>query len=150
MCQRSLRTERTREEMVARIRAFSPVHRRCWGEMAHSRVFAHLGDALRLSLGELGNETSIADAPFASRRREWIHELLWPEGKVQAPPEGFLTAPTDWEADRELLLELVVRFANEPPTRLASAHPLLGEMSGEDWDVLMFRHLDHHLRQFGA
>ncbi len=150
MSNRSLRNERVREEMVARIRGFSPVNPRCWGEMAHSQILAHMGDALRLALGEIGNADWGADAPFASGRREWIHELPWPKGKAQAPSEAFVTAPTDWEADRELLLDLVARFADAPTDQLASSHPLLGEMSGDDWDVLMFRHLDHHLCQFGV
>ena len=29
-------------------------------------------------------------------------------------------------------------------------HPFFGRMTGEEWDRLLWKHLDHHLRQFGV
>ena len=29
-------------------------------------------------------------------------------------------------------------------------HSFFGTMSGAEWGVLQYKHLDHHLRQFGA
>jgi len=29
-------------------------------------------------------------------------------------------------------------------------HAWLGKMSAEDWSVTMFKHIDHHLTQFGV
>ena len=29
-------------------------------------------------------------------------------------------------------------------------HSFLGKITGDDWGVVMYKHLDHHLRQFGA
>ena len=31
-----------------------------------------------------------------------------------------------------------------------AAHPFFGPMTAGEWDLLMARHLDHHLLQFGA
>ena len=53
-------------------------------------------------------------------------------------------------ADREVVAELIERFAATPPMQLADAHPSFGHMRPRDWDVLQYRHLDHHLRQFGV
>mgnify|MGYP001794749648 CR=1 FL=1 len=30
------------------------------------------------------------------------------------------------------------------------AHAFFGRMPGQEWAILMYKHLDHHLRQFGA
>lgn len=29
-------------------------------------------------------------------------------------------------------------------------HPFFGEMTEDQWDVLLWKHLDHHLQQFGV
>ncbi len=29
-------------------------------------------------------------------------------------------------------------------------HPFFGKMTGKEWGLLMFKHFDHHLKQFGA
>lgn len=42
------------------------------------------------------------------------------------------------------------RFATREPTGAWPAHPLFGALSGSDWGVLVYRHMDPHLRQFGA
>jgi hypothetical protein len=150
MSDSSLRDERARAEIVVRIGNLTPESECLWGGMSPARVLTHLADAMRLAFLEGEVRTSNADAPFASRRREWIHERPWPKGKAKSPPEGFQTSPTDWETDRELLLDLVERFANSPAQLLAGSHPMFGEMKEEDWDVLMHKHVDHHLRQFGV
>jgi hypothetical protein len=55
-----------------------------------------------------------------------------------------------WERDREVLIELIDRFGTAAPETLGPAHPMFGPMRPHDWDVLSYRHLDHHLRQFGV
>jgi hypothetical protein len=32
----------------------------------------------------------------------------------------------------------------------AQAHSFFGRLTPEEWATLMYKHLDHHLRQFGA
>jgi hypothetical protein len=48
------------------------------------------------------------------------------------------------------VFELIERFATTPPEKLGVVHPSFGRMRPRDWDVLQYRHLDHHLRQFGV
>jgi hypothetical protein len=79
-----------------------------------------------------------------------IHVLPWPKGKAKAPPGTLGTSAAGWEVDRASLVDLIVRFAAAPASQLAPTHPMFGRMTPRDWDVLMYRHLDHHLRQFSA
>ena len=69
---------------------------------------------------------------------------------VPRSPGAFGTPSLGWDRDREVVVELIERFAATPPIRLADAHPSFGRMRPRDWDVLQYRHLDHHLRQFGV
>ena len=87
---------------------------------------------------------------FAPARWLLIHRLPWPEGRAKAPPGAFRTPATTWDEDRETLISLLERYVETPPEQLGRSHPLFGRMAPRDWDVLIYRHLDHHLRQFSV
>ena len=87
---------------------------------------------------------------FAPVRYLMLHVLPWPKGKAEGPPETFTTAPDSWENDRVALLELIERYANAPADAFPTTNAVFGRMTGEDWDALNYRHLDHHLTQFGV
>lgn len=38
----------------------------------------------------------------------------------------------------------------QPPDASWADHPAFGDINGKDYGVLLYRHFDHHLRQFGA
>jgi hypothetical protein len=136
--------------MLARVRAVHAGSARRWGRMSVSDMLAHVADQLRIALGEIEAQGVPGPLRFPPLRYLAIHVVPWPKGRVQAPPEAFTTAPTEIEADRAALVALIERFARAPDAALAAPHPLFGHMSARDWDVLSYRHLDHHLRQFGA
>ncbi len=49
-------------------------------------------------------------------------------------------------ADRDALVR---RFAAAGPAGLSrEPHPFFGSLTTAEWEVLMWKHLDHHLRQF--
>jgi hypothetical protein len=78
-----------------------------------------------------------------------IHAVPWPKGKGKSPPEFLATRPTTWEADVGRLRDLVERFSARGPSAPWPANLAFGRISGRSWGVLEYKHLDHHLRQFG-
>jgi len=79
-----------------------------------------------------------------------LYVLPWPKGKIQGPPEAFVTAATEWDKDMATLNGLVEEFVNKGQRDTWPDHPFFGRMSRRDWGVFCHRHFDHHLRQFGA
>lgn len=151
MASRSLRDRTGRQAILDRLAALTPEHPRLWGRMEPAQLLPHLAGGLRLALGE----RKLGDPPPPSvrgavQRYLAIHWLPWPKGRIQSPPGSFATASLGWERDREVLIGLIERFAATPPVELAGTHPTFGRMRTRDWDVLQYRHLDHHLRQFGV
>lgn len=76
--------------------------------------------------------------------------MPWPKGKIEAPKGAFSTPSVGWDRDRQIVAELIQRVAAAPRETFATMHPTFGRMTLHDWDVLQYRHLDHHLRQFGV
>jgi hypothetical protein len=56
------------------------------------------------------------------------------------------TRPKVWADDRAELLGLIQSFADR---KTFGEHPIFGKMSQREWLVWGYRHVDHHLRQFG-
>ncbi len=52
---------------------------------------------------------------------------------------------------KQKLIGNVNTFCDSGPERAsAHTHSFLGRLRGEQWGVMMYKHLDHHLRQFGV
>jgi hypothetical protein len=57
----------------------------------------------------------------------------------------------DFETERKRLCMLIDRFAEAGPTGCTThPHTFFGHLTPEEWATLMYKHLDHHLRQFGV
>ncbi|MDB4899571.1 MAG: hypothetical protein JWN53_1379, partial [Gemmatimonadetes bacterium] len=56
----------------------------------------------------------------------------------------------DLETERTRLSAMIDRFAAGPAVCTAHPHPFFGRLTPQEWAVLMYKHLDHHLRQFDA
>lgn len=62
-----------------------------------------------------------------------------------------ITDDKNFEAERDKVISLVKAFAEKGPAVLnGDPHPFFGKMSEGEWDTLSWKHLDHHLRQFGV
>ena len=62
-----------------------------------------------------------------------------------------VTDERDFMVERQRLRESIDRFASGGP-RICTKHPhfFFGPLTPVEWAVLMYQHLDHHLRQFGV
>lgn len=54
----------------------------------------------------------------------------------------------EFVAEKAKLLELISRF-QEKDVNLEK-HPVFGRMNKEQWSKSAWKHIDHHLKQFGA
>jgi len=64
---------------------------------------------------------------------------------------GFEAQERDLKAERERLRGLIERFvAGGRAGCTTHPHSFFGKLTPEEWAILMYKHLDHHLRQFGV
>ncbi|HEX5226839.1 MAG TPA: DUF1569 domain-containing protein [Bryobacteraceae bacterium] len=122
-----------------------------WGRMTAPQMLCHLNDSFRVAMGE--KFASRASSPIPRGVMKWLAlraPLEWPHG-VPTRPEieqgSGGTPPSEWERDRAELLELLEAF---PERHTFGDHPMFGKMSRRDWLTWGYRHVDHHLRQFGV
>ena len=135
-------------ERLRRLRVDSP---RRWGRMTPHQAVCHLSDAMRVTLGELPvKRHRIGAARRVVAALAFTLPLRWPRGfrtarELDQERDG--TPPLDFERDRAELAALVQRIASTPTV---TDHPFWGRMGPGMTGRYTWRHMDHHLRQFGV
>jgi hypothetical protein len=120
-----------------------------WGRMDCSQMLAHLTDALLMALGDLPVRPRPGVLRFAPVRHAIIHWLPFPRSAPTAP-ELITRRANDCALETAEVKALMERFAQRAGAREWAEHPAFGRLSERDWGVLVYRHMDHHLRQFGV
>src|SRR5262245_2956234 len=136
------------ETILGRLNKLTPAHQCSWGKLNVHPALTHMADQLRMALGQLTPGAPYGSLRFAMTRYLAIHILPWPKGKTKGPAEAFTTDPKIFADDLTLLCTLIKEVAARKPEGKWPQHSMFGEMTGRDWGVLCYRHLDHHLDQF--
>lgn len=137
-----------REALVQRLHRLQPSSKPKWGTFTAPRMVCHLADSLRVGLGDVPTKRS--DTFLSRTLLKWLvvySPVSPPPGKIETAPEMLATAPTTWAEDLSALEQLIARVTTTPKT---APHPTFGPLSQDGWGRLGWKHLDHHLRQFGC
>jgi hypothetical protein len=140
------------DAVLARVARVTPTTSRQWGVMTSHEMLVHLADSFRATLGM--RKVSAVDTVFSRTVMKWgalRTPLAWPKGVPTRPevdPKREGTKPEEFEADRDALVTLLRQFVD--PAAVHTPHPFFGAMSEQEWMIWGYRHMDHHLRQFGV
>lgn len=151
MSMRSLFEPLTKKSIQDRLAALSPGATRQWGKMNAAQMMAHCSIAMEAATGDKPRKQALIGkifAPFV--KSSFLGEK--PFGKNSPTDPTFIVADArDFAKEREHLTNLIARFCQSGPSEAGQyTHSFLGKISGDDWGVVMYKHLDHHLRQFGT
>ncbi len=135
--------------IVNRINSLSPDAKALWGKMTVDQMFKHTNEAVIVAFGE--NEIKV-NFIFKILGRMMKNKVFKSEFKKNSPTakEFIFTEKYDFEASKNELIKNYSRFANGEQSIKLMNHPFWGKMSHDDWNKLMWNHVDHHLRQFGV
>jgi hypothetical protein len=139
-----------RGELRERIGRLSPNAARLWGKMSAPQMVAHLVDSMRMANGEIQVPSKKLPLRFTPIKQLVIYVAPFPKSAPTAP-QLISRPPADWPSECNTLCQLIERYAERGPSaRNLPEHPAFGKLTARAWGVLTYRHIDHHLRQFGA
>jgi hypothetical protein len=147
----SLYDPANRELILGRLEGLQPGAARQWGKMGAAQMLAHCSIAMEMATGETPRKQKLIGKIFGPFVRS---SLLGekPFGRNSPTDPAFIVKDEkDFEAEKQRLTRLVNTFCESGPEKASSyMHSFLGRLRGEEWGVMMYKHIDHHLRQFGA
>jgi hypothetical protein len=140
-----------RGRILARLAALRPDGPRQWGKMDAAQMLAHCAVALELPMNEPARRQRFIGKLFAPLvRRKNLGEVPFPKSSP-TDPKFVVSAPCEFASELSRLTSAVARFVERGPELAGrSVHTFFGPLSGEEWGRLVYKHLDHHLRQFSA
>jgi len=148
MAIRTLLNEQDRTLILERLRRVAPEARPAWGTLDAPRMLCHVADQLRVALGDIPAE------PVHSLMSRTLLKFLVvntgmrpPRAKIETAPEMLLSHPTNWNDDLSACVALAERVGRGSACAI---HPTFGVLSPQEWGRLCWKHLDHHLSQFGV
>ena len=142
-----------RDELKARVVRLGPECERIWGSMTPAQVMAHCSRSLEWAVGET-IPPRIGLLPRIMGRL--IKPMVFKDDKPirrnsPTTPDLLVHNEPDLEAERTHLCSLIDRFVVAGPEGCTSnPHSFFGPLKPTEWAILMYKHIDHHLRQFGV
>jgi hypothetical protein len=147
---RNLNETGSRVELARRVDALREDTAPSWGRMSSGRMLAHLIESLRMATGDLAVPPA---GPWLLRIFPFKQAGLygpWPKGASTAPAL-LARAPGAFEADRAEFKRWLDRHAEAlGKGRVWPHHFAFGPLSERQWGHLLYKHFDHHFRQFGV
>jgi len=140
-----------RESVLVRLEGLRPGAARQWGKMSAGQMLAHCSIAMEVATGETPRKQALIGRIFAPFVRSSLLGEKPFSRNSPTDPTFIVTDEKDFDAEKRRLTRLVNTFCESGPEKAsAHTHSFLGRLRGEEWGVMMYKHLDHHLRQFGA
>ena len=139
------------EEMLSRIDSLQPTTQRQWGKMDVAQMMAHCSSALDMASGKLVLPRVLIGRILGRLVRP-IYSNEKPFSKSSpTDPKLVVSDPRDFQREREQLKLKVREFQEGGEGKCTRhPHPFFGALTPYEWGRGMYKHLDHHLRQFGA
>jgi hypothetical protein len=117
--------------------------------MTAPQMLAHLADWMLMAKGELKVTLKNRPQRYPPLKQLMIYWLPFPKG-IQTSPELIGRRPLEWAIERAAVRQHVQSFEKLNPNATWPEHPVFGKMTSQAWSVFAYRHMDHHLRQFGV
>lgn len=137
-------------ELINRVQTLTPDVKPVWGKMTAAQMVLHAQAPFKVALKELQLKRGIVGILFGSMAKK---KLVGPEpfGKnLPTAPAFKVTTHPEFEKEKQNLIDFLHRIIKAGPSGITKEpHPFFGKMTSQEWDILLFKHMDHHLRQFG-
>ena len=146
---KSIWQEESRRELSARVGALAWDRPAAWGKFTAPKMVCHLADSLKMAMGDLKVARKNLPIRYPPLKQLVIYWAPFPKSAPTAP-ELLAREPSEWNRDIGDVQELLERAASARTTDTWPEHPAFGKLSTRAWGVLIYRHMDHHLKQFGA
>ncbi len=140
------------EEVKQRIAQMRADSSRQWGTMNPAQALEHCSRGIEMALGDLNPPRVLV-----GRLLGWIvkPKVMGNDEPIRrnspTARELVVQEERDLGTERTRLCGLIDRFvAGGPAGCTTHPHAFFGRLTPDEWAILMYKHLDHHLRQFGV
>ena len=140
------------EEVKGRLAQLKPDSKPLWSKMNVAQALAHCAAGIEMAAGDI--------RPPRALIGRILGPIIKPKALANDEPmrknsptakELIVLGERDFETERKRLAGLIDKFyANGAQVCSTHPHAFFGPLLPQEWAILMYKHLDHHLRQLGV
>ena len=139
-------------EIVSRLKKLNADSERKWGSMTIAEMLRHCRAQIDFILRP-SPDVKIYPTMLRFSPVRWLalYGIPWPKNSKTAPELDVrkkLTDTTDFNNEMQLIMQALHDLYHIE--HVEAIHPLFGKMGKSQWGRVVWKHLDHHFRQFGV
>ncbi len=146
---KSLFEESAVDELLKRAEHITPQTQRQWGKMNVDQMLAHCSAGLNMASGREVPPFSFMGRTIGRFLKDmYSNDRPFDKG---SPTSLKIRNNLDFGTEKKYLKETISRFNQDGLAGVTSKpHPFFGKLTPEAWGKGMYKHIDHHFKQFGV
>lgn len=146
---KNLFDDNVHKETIARLDQLTPTSEAQWGKMNIGQMLHHCQKPLEIVLekNDHGLKSNLLAKIFF--KKTMYNDKPWSKG-LPTPKSFRVIAEKNFETEKNKLKALLDEFHAQRLRKEWPDHPVFGHFSAEQVGKMQYKHLDHHLRQFGV
>ncbi|MFD1063858.1 DUF1569 domain-containing protein [Winogradskyella litorisediminis] len=137
------------DEIVSRIEKIDPNTSPNWGKMNAGQMLHHCQMPLNIILEKKDYGVKPNWLINMLFKKSMYSDKLWRKNMPTAPSFK-ITDEKNFEVEKTEILNLISELNNQKEREDWQPHPSFGKLTKDQWGKMQYKHLDHHLRQFGV
>jgi hypothetical protein len=139
------------DEVLLRIDKLQPASQRQWGKMNVAQMMAHCSATLDMASGRLNPPRMLVGRLIGPLFKSVFTNEKPFSKNGPTNKKLVISDERDFRHEQEQLRLKVRQFHEGGEAQCTRhPHPFFGSLVPQEWSRLMYKHMDHHLRQFGA
>ena len=137
-----------KQEVISRIHSLTLDSRGQWGKMTGAQMLKHCSIPMGMALVNPKPARGLMGKLFGPLIKGAVIGPKPFKKNGFTPKEFKVETPENFDTQKAALLETLNRFT--PANVSDKNHPMFGPLSHEEWGQSQYKHVDHHLSQFGV
>lgn len=148
---KSLFDSDTHREVLKRIEMLDANKQPQWGKMKVLQMLKHSQGPLEVANGTLTlkKPNILMKLVFKSFKSTMYNDTPWKKN-IPTSKQFLVNETDDLETEKQRLIDQLNIFEKKSTNLHWPEHPAFGDFNTDQWGKMQYKHIDHHLRQFGV
>ena len=137
-----------KQEIINRINKLTPDSKALWGKMNVGQMLAHCQVPIGVAEGSHKLKRSLIGFIFGPIVKKILYNNKPFKHDLPTDRSFIMKDAKDFETEKRKLVGMINNFTEA--NMVDEPHPFFGKLTKEQWSIGSWKHLDHHLQQFGV
>ena len=139
------------EEILIRIDKLDPHSHAQWGKMDVAQMLAHCSSFQDIAIGISFPPRGLLGILIGKFVKSIFYNDKQLAHNMSTIPTILITVEKEFETEKEKLKQKIITFQKNGPEKCTThPHPFFGKLTPDQWGKGIYKHLHHHLKQFGV